>query len=118
MHIHQTTIQSKCIKFFILDETNPDKNKPEIARIYLYLLTNDLHQEPFGFIEDLFVQESHRGQGLGTQLLTKVIAEAKAQNCYKLICTSRHSREEVHKMYEKHGFKNYGLEFRMDLKNE
>ncbi len=114
MHIHQKSIQSNSIKFFILDQIT---NK-EIARVFLYLLHNDLHKEPFGFIEDLYVEETHRGHGFGTQLITHVIAQAKAHHCYKLICTSRHTKEKIHQMYEKHGFKNYGLEFRMDLKKE
>ncbi|OGY43622.1 MAG: GNAT family N-acetyltransferase [Candidatus Buchananbacteria bacterium RIFCSPHIGHO2_01_FULL_39_14] len=114
MHIHQKPIQTNSLKFFIVDQAN---NK-EIARVFLYLLHNDLHIEPFGFIEDLYVEESHRGQGLGTQLINHVIAQAKENKCYKLICTSRHARELIHKMYEKHGFKNYGLEFRMDFVNE
>jgi GNAT superfamily N-acetyltransferase len=115
MQIHQKPIQTNSIKYSITDPQNTNK---EIAHVYLYLLTNDLHQEPFGFIEDLYVEESHRGQGLGTQLINHVIQQAKAHNCYKLICTSRHARDQIHKMYEKHGFKNYGLEFRMDFKNE
>ncbi len=114
MHIHQKSIQTNSIKFFILDQTS---NK-EIARIFLYLLHNDLHKEPFGFIEDLYVEETHRGQGIGTILINHVITQAKKNNCYKLICPSRHTRDQIHKMYEKHGFKNYGLEFRMDFTKE
>ncbi len=114
MHIHQKSIHTNSLKFFILEQTS---NK-EIARVYLYLLTNDLHQEPFGFIEDLYVEETHRGQGIGTQLIQHVIEQAKQHGCYKLICTSRHTREQIHLMYEKHGFKNYGLEFRMDFNKE
>lgn len=87
----------------------------EIARAYLFLMYNDLHSEPFGLLEDVFVEETHRKQGLGTDLVHEVILVAKEKKCYKLICTSRHSRPQVHAWYEKLGFKNYGKEFRMDL---
>ena len=87
----------------------------EIARGYLYIFRNDLHKRQFGLLEDVFVEESHRGQGLGTEMVKEIIKEAKKNNCYKLIATSRHSRPEVHSFYKKAGFKNYGIEFRYDF---
>ena len=32
---------------------------------YLYIMFNDLHKEPFGFLENVFVEESKRGKGVG-----------------------------------------------------
>jgi len=49
----------------------------EIARAYVYVLTNSLHKEPFGFIEDVFVEEAHRGGGVGTEIVNRAIEEAK-----------------------------------------
>jgi len=87
----------------------------EIARAYLYVMTNDLHTEPFGLLEDVFVDESERGSGLGTALVQEVIAAAREAGCYKLVATSRASRPKVHELYERLGFQNYGVEFRMNL---
>lgn len=87
-----------------------------LGSAYLYIMFNDLHDEPFGFMENVFVQEGSRGKGTGTKLVEAVIAEAKKENCYKLICTSRHENSEVHKFYNKFGFKDYGKEFRLDFK--
>ena len=87
----------------------------EVARAYLYLMTNDLHEAPFGLLEDVFVAESERGSGLGTALVNEVIAAAREAGCYKLVATSRASRPKVHELYERLGFANYGLEFRMNL---
>lgn len=94
--------------------TAKDSGK-EVGRAYLYLIYNDLHKEPYGLLEDVFVDESQRGNGLGTKLVGEIVAEAKACGCYKLIATSRHSRDKVHAWYEKLGFKNYGEEFRLEL---
>jgi GNAT superfamily N-acetyltransferase len=102
-------VKSYGIKFFI------EKDNKEVARAFLYVMNNDLKKEPFGLLEDLFVDESLRGQGIGTELLNNVIAEAKKLGCYKLVGTSRYERESVHKMYEKIGFKNFGIEFKMYL---
>ncbi len=87
----------------------------EVGRAYLYLLYNDLHKEPFGFLEDVFVKEVFRKQGLGSQLVQKVIDEAKAQGCYKLIATSRSTKPELQKFYEKFGLNVWGVEYRKDL---
>lgn len=87
----------------------------EIARAFLYLLKNDLHQKPFGFMEDVFVQEEFRGKGYGKKIVEALIEEARKKGCYKLICTSRPSRDKVHAWYKKLGFREQGFEFRIDF---
>jgi len=91
------------------------KNGEEVGAMYLYLIRNDSHKEPYGFFEDLSVKEEQRGKGIGTALINEAAAEAKRLGCYKLLATSRVSRENVHRMYEKLGMKKWGIEFRMDL---
>lgn len=94
---------------------NPNEPKQEIARAYLYILHNELHQHPFGLMEDVFVSEEFRGKGLGTLIINKLIQTAKENNCYKLIGTSRFSRERVHQWYLNFGFHEHGKEFRIDF---
>jgi GNAT superfamily N-acetyltransferase len=103
-------ISGKGFKFLILE------NNQEVARARLYVLTNDLHPEPFGFIEDVYVKENCQGKGYGTKIMNLLIKKAEESQCYKLICTSRFSRSTVHSFYEKLGFKKYGNEFRIDFK--
>jgi GNAT superfamily N-acetyltransferase len=107
--INKKKVKSYGIKFFV------KKDGKEVGRAFLYIMQNDLKKEPFGFLEDLFVNEELRGQGIATEMLKNVIAEAKKLNCYKLVCTSRYENEGVHKLYEKLGFKNFGIEFKMYL---
>ena len=97
----------KALKYFV------EKNGKEIARAYVYIIKNDLHDDPYGLLEDIFVDEEVRGGGLGTQLLEQVIQGAKEAGCYKLISTSRNSRKNIHTWYKKMGFEEYGLEFRV-----
>lgn len=87
-----------------------------VGRIFLYVLKNDLHKEPFGFLEDLFVEESHRQHGIGSTLAKMAIEEAKNQGCYKVVGNSRTFKTKVHTFYEKIGFMKFGFEFRMNLK--
>ncbi len=109
MEIHNIEKQSVAIKFIAKE------NGKEMGRAFLYLIYNDLHAEPYGLLEDVFVDATSRGKGIGNELVLAVIHEAKKRGCYKLIATSRTSRHEIHTWYERLGFKNYGLEFRMDL---
>lgn len=109
MDIKQENATCSGIKLFV---TSGNK---EIGRAYLYIMHNDLHQEPFGLLEDVFIDEDSRGQGIGTQLVNKIIEKAKENGCYKLIATSRHSRNRVHELYKRLNFEDYGFEFRMNL---
>jgi GNAT superfamily N-acetyltransferase len=110
MDIQQKEIQSQAVKFFV------EQDGKEVGRAFLYLIKNDLHPEPYGLMEDVFIDESLRGQGLGTELVKALIVKAKELGCYKLIATSRHERAKVHELYERLGFRNHGLEFRIDFK--
>jgi len=92
-----------------------EENGVEFGHAYLYLIFNDLHKEPYGLLEDVFVGENARGSGIGTKLVLQVIEEAKKYGCYKLVGDSRYSRPQVHDWYVKLGFKDYGKEFRMDF---
>ena len=107
--INKKSVKSYGIKFFVKN------GKKEVARAFLYIMKNDLKGDVFGYLEDLFVDEDMRGQGIATELLKAVIAKAKEIGCYKLVATSRYEREAVHKFYEKYGFKNFGIEFKMYL---
>ncbi|RME54437.1 GNAT family N-acetyltransferase [Candidatus Woesearchaeota archaeon] len=109
MGIKQKQVQPLGTKYYIED------NNVEVARVYLYILNNDLHNQPFALLEDLYVEPSYRKKGYGGRLVKKVIDEARKMNCYKLICTSRHRNVNVHRLYKKLGFYEQGLEFRIDL---
>lgn len=109
MKIEQKRIEAQGIKFFI----NIDDK--EVARAFLYLLKNDQHDKPFGFVEDVFVGEELRGQGIGTKIMEELIKTAKKEKCYKLILTSRYSKPKVHELYEKLGFEDWGKEFRINF---
>jgi|SRR3989344_7774878 len=109
MEFKKVSVPTKGIKIVAED------NGRVVGRASLYLIYNDLHKQPYGLLEDVFVDEASRGEKLGTKLLEAVMKEAKERGCYKLIGTSRNERNKVHDWYEKIGFKKYGIEFRMDF---
>jgi GNAT superfamily N-acetyltransferase len=107
--INNKKVESYGIKFFI------EKENKEVGRAFLYIMHNDLKKEPFGMLEDLFVNEELRGQGIGNELLKKVIEEAKKIGCYKLVATSRYGKDNIHDWYVRTGFEDFGKEFKMYL---
>ncbi len=109
MEVKNKAVGTKGFKLFI------EINGKELARAYLYVLKNNLHRQPFGLMEDVFVAEECRGKGIGSELVKQVIVKAISMDCYKLICTSRHSKPKVHELYLKLGFKDHGREFRLDF---
>jgi GNAT superfamily N-acetyltransferase len=109
MDIHYRAVKAQGLRFAVLHDGK------EVGRAYLYMMHNDLHEAPFGLLEDVFIDEGCRGQGIGAALVRKVIKAAKAERCYKLIATSRTSRPKVHELYKRLGFEQQGIEFRMDL---
>lgn len=92
------------------------EGKKKIAWGYLYVIFQDRHPEPYGLLENVYVEPEHRNKGLGGMIVRALIAEAKKQQCYKIIGTSKAGNTDAHRFYERLGFKNVGYEFRMDLK--
>jgi ribosomal protein S18 acetylase RimI-like enzyme len=55
-------------------------------------------------IHDLAVRSDRRGQGIGTQLLTAVAAEAREAGCCKLTLEVRDDLATAHRLYRRIGF--------------
>lgn len=91
-----------------------EDNKVVGTGVILYLPI-PAHGKPYAFLEGMVVDVKHRRKGVGSALTQKAIDLAKSKNCYKIIFTSGMDREEIHNFYEKHGFKKWGYEFRLDL---
>lgn len=112
MKIRQERVRAKGLKFTCR------QGGKVIGRAFLYIMRNELHDRPFGLLEDVFVDPAERGKGLATLLVQEVIAEARKRGCYKLVANSRHERAKVHELYFKLGFKSRGIEFRIDFDEE
>jgi GNAT superfamily N-acetyltransferase len=64
---------------------------------------------PEGFVSELFVRESARGQGVGKQLLEAIETEARARGCVRLSLINLRSRESYQRQfYIKAGWEERG----------
>ena len=57
-----------------------------------------------GIIEDVVVDESHRGQGIAAALTRYALDRAKRMGARTVDLTSRPSREAANRLYQKLGF--------------
>ncbi|MEM8676259.1 MAG: hypothetical protein AAGF83_20695 [Cyanobacteria bacterium P01_G01_bin.67] len=57
VEINTESVEARGIKFSIV------KEKQEIAIAFLYIMSNELHAEPFGLEEDVYVNQNYRSYG-------------------------------------------------------
>ena len=57
-----------------------------------------------GLIEDVVVDEAHRGKGIAAALTHEALARARAAGARTVDLTSRPSREAANRLYQKLGF--------------
>ena len=110
MNVTQTKrSDSYAIEFDVVDDNN------KIGYVFLVIIQNNIHKEPYGLLENLFVEPEYREKGYGTAVVKAAITKAKELGCYKIIAQSRHGRDALHDVYKKYGFADHGITFRMDL---
>jgi len=64
-----------------------------------------IHRGPEGYISELFIRSSGRGQGIGARLLETVEAEAIRRGCTRLALLNMRQRESYQRaFYIKHGW--------------
>ncbi|MFA5375592.1 MAG: GNAT family N-acetyltransferase [Dehalococcoidia bacterium] len=60
---------------------------------------------PEGYLSELFIDESYRGNSIGTKLLETVKEEARKRGCSRLLLLNSRKRESYQRsFYKKHGW--------------
>src|SRR5262245_43258353 len=57
-------------------------------------------QATFAYLADVFILESHRGQGLATKLMSAIAADHRLQGLRRWVLVTR----DAHKLYARYGF--------------
>ena len=79
-------------------------------------LKNNLWQEGFlGHVDELVVDNAHRGRRIGTHLLEHLVAIAQRRGCRRVELDSAFHRKKAHEFYERQGFKNRAFLFSKKL---
>ena len=83
-----------------------------VGTFALLIMDNLAHLgAPSAVVEDVVVDERHRGRGIGRALMTFAIDHARARGCYKLALSSNTARPAAHAFYRALGFQQHGLSF-------
>jgi ribosomal protein S18 acetylase RimI-like enzyme len=75
-----------------------------IGFIHLMPSTNTLAMRPIWLVEDLYVDLSARGLGVGTALLTFAESFARSTSAERLTLSTAHDNVAAQKIYEKLGY--------------
>ena len=101
----KSILASESIHFFIAE-----LDKGQIVG----MLTIAVYRTPSGikvWIEDVVVDEVHRGKGIGKELMLAAIDYSKSLGSKDIRLTSRPSRIAANELYLKLGFKKYETNF-------
>lgn len=73
-----------------------------------------------GFIEAMVVSSKHRRDGIATQLMSRILGDARASGCHKiqLLTHKRHSTDGAHAFYRSMGFESEAEGFRLYLDSD
>lgn len=70
------------------------------------------------WIEDVVVDEAGRGEGVGRALTDAMVDRAREQGCRTVDLTSRPSREQANRLYQRVGFERRDTNvYRLDLRD-
>ena len=78
---------------------------------------NIWQQGNLGHIDEIIVDASNRGQGIGKELMHRAFRAARKMGCKKIELDSAHDRTDAHDFYKRIGFKNRALVFSKILDN-
>ena len=89
----------------------------QIVGTYALLIMDNIgHQgAPSAVVEDVAVDPSCQGQGIGKSMMQHALAFAKGKGCYKLALSSNVKRHRAHQFYESLGFEKHGYSFKITL---
>lgn len=66
---------------------------------------------PSAIAEDVVVDQNHRGQGIGRQMMEHARSLAREAGAYKLALSSNQKRTRAHAFYDSLGFERHGISF-------
>lgn len=82
-----------------------ESNKTLLATCYLNIVPNLTRgAQPYALIENVVTRATHRGQGLGKQLLRHAQEYAWSRGCYKVMLLTGSEEASTHGFYRACGF--------------
>ena len=93
-----------------------ERNGRVVGSFALLIMENLAHLgAPSAIVEDVAVDATLHGQGIGRAMMDFAADEARKKRCYKLMLSSNAKRERAHAFYESLNFERHGYSFRLAL---
>ena len=73
------------------------------------------HPAPSALIDELVVEQGHRGRGIGQQLMAEAIERCRAAGCCEIEVSTERSNEAAQKFYRQHGFSHEAVLFELEF---
>lgn len=92
------------------------RDKRIVGTFALLIMDNLGHLgTPSAIIEDVAVDPTLQGQGIGKKMMRHAIQLATENGCYKAVLSSNLKRNRAHAFYESLDFERHGFSFRIDV---
>ncbi len=69
---------------------------------------------PEGVVENVVVEASRRGQGIGAAMMRFAMDRCADAGCYKMVLSSNLKREAAHRFYDRLDFQRHGISFSVE----
>lgn len=73
------------------------------------------HPALSAFIDELVVEQGHRRQGVGQQLIAEAIERCRAAGCCEIEVSTEQSNKAAQKFYRQHGFSHEAVLFELEF---
>jgi GNAT superfamily N-acetyltransferase len=85
-----------------------------VGAFALLIMDNLAHRgAPSGVVEDVVVDEHHRGSGIGRRMMEFARSRCREAGCYKMALSSNLERDAAHAFYDTLGFERHGYSYRV-----
>jgi ribosomal protein S18 acetylase RimI-like enzyme len=106
----------------VLKDTNcelivSDFNGKVVGFIHQLFILDPFHGGLNSYIVNLFVKESCRNTGVGSQLVRKALKSAEKRDVIEVHVDTEESNEKAIRFYEKHGFQKVGIMLEKSLQD-
>jgi GNAT superfamily N-acetyltransferase len=86
-----------------------------VGTLVVAVLPNLAHGgAPYAVVENVVVDEEHRGEGIGRALMREALARAREAGAYKLTLSTNAQRKEAHEFYRALGMKETHAGFEVE----
>jgi len=85
-----------------------------VGTFALLIMDNIGHMgRPSAIVEDVAVNPSRHGSGIGRWMMARALEISQQKGCYKLVLSSNLKREKAHAFYRALDFEQHGYSFRI-----